>query len=167
MPSHEAARSLTGSVAAAATSVLFLVLEDFSTLASPLFAPNEPISTRRTPHLERLARRGAVFQKAYCQSPICNPSRASFLTSRRPSTTRVFSNDDTENRSVPTLFDFLRSHSPGAAITCSGGKVFHAPCTLSRFRRGFDVGNHGMGVKYQKAAVNARLKRAINASGRL
>ena len=120
MPSHEAARSLTGSVAAAATSVLFLVLEDFSTLASPLFAPNEPISTR-----------GAVFQKAYCQSPICNPSRASFLTSRRPSTTRVFSNDDTENRSIPTLFDFLRSHSPGAAITCSGGKVFHAPCTLS------------------------------------
>lgn len=36
----------------------------------------------RTPHLNRLAAEGTSFTRAYCQSPICTPSRASFLTGR-------------------------------------------------------------------------------------
>lgn len=40
----------------------------------------------RTPNLDRLVARGAAFTQAYCQSPVCTPSRASFLTGRYPST---------------------------------------------------------------------------------
>ena len=40
----------------------------------------------RTPHLDQLWRSGAAFTHAYCQSPICTPSRASFLTGTYPST---------------------------------------------------------------------------------
>jgi len=43
----------------------------------------------RTPHLDALAGKGVLFEHAYCQSPICSPSRASFLTGRYPRTTRV------------------------------------------------------------------------------
>ncbi|MGE3910405.1 MAG: sulfatase [Chloroflexota bacterium] len=46
----------------------------------------------RTPTLDRLVREGVSFSRAYCQSPICTPSRASFLTGRYPSSIRVTRN---------------------------------------------------------------------------
>ena len=45
-----------------------------------------------TPNLDRLAKRGVGFNQAYCQSPICTPSRASMLTGRYPATTQVHRN---------------------------------------------------------------------------
>ncbi|RPH83492.1 MAG: N-acetylgalactosamine 6-sulfate sulfatase, partial [Planctomycetaceae bacterium] len=38
----------------------------------------------RTPNLERLARRGVVFTRAYAASPLCSPTRASILTGQNP-----------------------------------------------------------------------------------
>ena len=46
----------------------------------------------RTPNVDRLATEGVLFETAYCQSPICTPSRASFLTGRYPRTTRTRQN---------------------------------------------------------------------------
>lgn len=46
----------------------------------------------RTPHLDRLVAEGAAFTHAYCQSPICTPSRASFLTGMYPSRVRACGN---------------------------------------------------------------------------
>lgn len=45
-----------------------------------------------TPNLDRLVREGVAFNRAYAQSTICSPSRASFLTGRYPRTTRVTKN---------------------------------------------------------------------------
>ena len=45
-----------------------------------------------TPHLDQLATDGTAFTRAYCQSPICTPSRASFLTGMYPSTVHVMGN---------------------------------------------------------------------------
>jgi choline-sulfatase len=45
-------------------------------------AGNEEI---RTPHLDRLAERGILFENFFCTSPVCSPARASFLTGRIPS----------------------------------------------------------------------------------
>lgn len=42
-----------------------------------------------TPHLDALAGEGVIFDQAYCQSPICSPSRASFMTGRYPRATRL------------------------------------------------------------------------------
>ena len=46
----------------------------------------------RTPNIDRLAARGVVFERAFCQSPVCTPSRASILTGRYPRTTRARQN---------------------------------------------------------------------------
>lgn len=55
-----------------------------------------------TPNIERLMATGTTFERAYCQNPLCSPSRASFLTGRYPQSIRVnyngnlvFSKDET------------------------------------------------------------------------
>ncbi|MDP6504379.1 MAG: sulfatase-like hydrolase/transferase, partial [Planctomycetota bacterium] len=45
-----------------------------------------------TPNIDRLVANGVAFTRTYCQSPICNPSRASFLTGMYPSRVHVNGN---------------------------------------------------------------------------
>src|SRR5688500_17292899 len=44
----------------------------------------------KTPHMDALAKRGLLFNRAYCQQAVCSPSRISLLTGRRPDTTRIY-----------------------------------------------------------------------------
>jgi arylsulfatase len=46
----------------------------------------------RTPRIDALAAGGVLFERAFCQNPLCTPSRASFLTGRYPRTTRARQN---------------------------------------------------------------------------
>ena len=50
----------------------------------------------QTPHLDRFAKDGLLFSKAYCPAPHCCPSRASFMTGLYPSEHGVFNNVDTD-----------------------------------------------------------------------
>ncbi len=44
----------------------------------------------QTPHIDALAKRGTLFTNAHCQAPLCNPSRTSVMTGRRPSSTGIY-----------------------------------------------------------------------------
>jgi choline-sulfatase len=63
-----------------------------------------------TPHIDRLARNGVVFDNAYCPSPICLPSRMSALTGRHPSRQNCWTNTDYLASDIPTM-----AHALGAA----------------------------------------------------
>ena len=64
----------------------------------------------RTPNLDRLASEGMLFENAYCPSPVCVPSRMSFMTGRTPSGNRVWTNQNVLHSGIPTW-----SHALGIA----------------------------------------------------
>ncbi|WP_309722037.1 sulfatase-like hydrolase/transferase [Armatimonas sp.] len=81
----------------------------------------------KTPHIDRLARRGMLFESAHCQSPLCASSRTSLLTGRRPTSTGVYNLQPwirtiPEFQSVTTLPQHFAKHG---YKTMAVGKVFH------------------------------------------
>src|SRR5687768_5175703 len=75
--------------ASAKTNVVLIMSDD---LAATLGCYGYPGA--KTPNLDALAARGVLFERAYCQFPHCNPSRASMLSGLRPHATRVTNNED-------------------------------------------------------------------------
>ena len=80
-----------------------------------------------TPNLDRLASRSVVFETVAAQLAVCAPSRTSFLTSRRPDTTLLFSNKGAKYwRDNAGNFTTLPQHFKEAGYTAiSIGKIFH------------------------------------------
>jgi arylsulfatase A-like enzyme len=77
-----------------------------------------------TPTLDALAAEGVRFDRTYCQSPVCTPSRASFLTGRYPRTTRCRQN----GQAVPDGELFVTRTLAEAGYTCGlAGKLHTAP----------------------------------------
>ena len=68
-------------------NVLFIVVDDLRPLLGCYGHPEI-----HTSNIDALAERGTLFNRAYCQNPLCHPSRTSMLTGLRPDTTDVFSN---------------------------------------------------------------------------
>ena len=85
------------------------------------------VSETRTPNIDELAKGATVFQHAYCQMAVCSPSRNSFMSGRRPDTTKVwnFINHFREPEvganwtSLPQYFKQHGYYSYGA------GKLYH------------------------------------------
>ncbi|WP_437206735.1 sulfatase [Planctomicrobium sp. SH664] len=66
-------------------NILFITIDDLGNV----LGRTRPAGLE-TPHLDRLAKRSVFFERAYCQIPLCNPSRASFLTGQYPDALGVY-----------------------------------------------------------------------------
>jgi choline-sulfatase len=85
----------------------------------------------QAPNISALARSGVVFERAYCPSPLCAPSRAAMLTGRLPSRIEVFDNAAELRASLPTIAHYLRA---AGYATCLAGKMhFVGPDQLHGF----------------------------------
>lgn len=79
----------------------------------------------QSPNIDRIAKRGTVFTRAYCQFPLCGPSRNSFLTGLRPTNNRFVSNRGLVDQEVPQYPTLPQSFKENGYYTISNGKVFH------------------------------------------
>ncbi|MDE0682417.1 MAG: sulfatase-like hydrolase/transferase [Candidatus Poribacteria bacterium] len=107
-------------------NVLFIVVDDLRPLLGCYDHPEI-----HTPNIDRLAERGTLFDRAYCQYPVCNPSRASILTGLRPETTEVQDNYTRFRQTVPNAVTLPQHFKTHGYHTRSIGKIAHGSTAWS------------------------------------
>jgi choline-sulfatase len=80
------------------TNLLFITTDQQRWDSLPCYG----LDFMRTPHLDRLAREGLVFERAYTPAPLCVPARNALLSGQWPSTTGVLSNNHSLEPGTPT-----------------------------------------------------------------
>ena len=108
-------------------NVLFIIADDMRPEIGAYVHKQSPWlePSMATPHLDSLASGGLLFRRAYCQFSWCNPSRSSFLTSRRPDTTMVHNNSVFFRENNPNFVSLPQYFKQNGYLTLGMGKVFH------------------------------------------
>ena len=79
----------------------------------------------KTPQLDALARRGVLFERAYAQQAVCNPSRASVLTGRRPDTLKVWDLKTHFRETLPDVVTLPQHFKQHGYTAVDIGKIYH------------------------------------------
>jgi choline-sulfatase len=100
-------------------NILFIIADQMS---APFLKIHDPESKVQTPNIDRLAESGVVFDKAYCNAPLCAPSRFVMLSGQLPSKIGAFDNASPMNSDIPTFAHYLRRE--GYETTLAGKVSF-------------------------------------------
>lgn len=101
-------------------NVLFIISDDLNndmgTYGRPEFL---------TPNIDRLAKEGLQFNRAYCQFPLCNPSRSSMLSGLYPIQTKIYGNQTPIRKKFSSIVTMPELFKKNGYTTTRIGKIFH------------------------------------------
>jgi arylsulfatase A-like enzyme len=102
-------------------NVLFIAVDDLNHWVHYL-GRNEQA---KTPHLDRLAKRGLRFTHAYCAAPVCNPSRAALMSGLLPSTSGVYDNGTDWRKFISEKLPLTTHFRANGYWVGGAGKIYH------------------------------------------
>ena len=130
-------------------NILYIMADQ---MAAPMLKFNDPESVIKTPHLDELARTGINFANAYCNSPLCAPSRFTMCSGQLPSKIGGYDNASILGPEIPTYAHYLRREGYETAL--AGKMHFIGPDQLHGFehRLTTDIypGDLGWAVNWDK-----------------
>jgi choline-sulfatase len=108
-------------------NILIIMADQLGALALPAYGNH----IAKTPHLDGLAEHGVVFRNAYCNSPLCGPSRYVFMSGRMPSAIGAYDNAVEFPATLPSFAHHLRL--AGYRTILSGKMHFCGPDQMHGF----------------------------------
>lgn len=101
-------------------NVLFIISDD---LNADLGCYGHPLA--KTPNIDRLAARGVRFEHAYCNYPLCGPSRNSMLTGLYPNSNGILRNSEIFRQTIPAHVSLPQAFRHAGYLTARMGKLYH------------------------------------------
>ncbi len=152
--------ALVSSLPAEPVNILFIAIDDLGNDAT------------HTPHIDRLAASGVRFDRAYNQIPLCNPSRASVLTGRRPDATQVYDLDRHFREALPDVVTLPQLFRHNGWFTARVGKIYHYDVPNGIGTDGLDdkpswqlvVNPQGRDVTDEKLITNPTPQKSVSAA---
>lgn len=136
-------------------NILYIMADQ---MAAPLLSLHDKNSPIKTPNLDRLASEGVVFDSAYCNSPLCAPSRFVMVSGQLPSKIGAYDNAADLPADTPTYAHYLRREGYHTAL--AGKMHFCGPDQLHGYEQRLtsDIypGDYGWSVNWDEP-VSSRI----------
>ncbi|MFT5126084.1 MAG: sialidase-1, partial [Verrucomicrobiales bacterium] len=103
-------------------NILFIAVDDLRTELG-CYGAQHVIS----PNIDRLAQKGLIFDRAYCQASLCNPSRTSLMSGFRPESTGIYGNHASFRKMFPGIVTLPQYFETKGYHAVGIGKIYHGP----------------------------------------